>query len=138
MLFQVIAMLIACMGYSKYFPKELIIMSVKRSGRFESSSLNTLAEKIDNGSFRTMLDDWKWIFSYSSHFKILIIVYTVLGLSSSTLGLVSAIAGKFLVDVIIGHKTDQLALAALIMVGSMIVSLTFSNLNTWISEKLNI
>ena len=113
-------------------------MTDKRGGRLRSSSLNTLAEKIDNGSFRTMLDDWKWIFSYSSHFKILIIVYTVLGLSSSTLGLVSAIAGKFLVDVIIGHKTDQLALAALIMVGSMIVSLTFSNLNTWISEKLNI
>ena len=85
-----------------------------------------------------MLDDWKWIFSYSHHFKLLIIVYTILGLSSSTLGLVSSVAGKFLVDVIVGHKTDQLAVAALIMVGSAVVSLTFSNLNTWISEKLRV
>ena len=85
-----------------------------------------------------MLDDWKWIFSYSGHFKILIIIYTILGLSSSTLGLVSAVAGKFLVDVIIGHKADQLWLAALVMIGSALVSLFFSNLNMWISEKLGI
>ena len=103
-----------------------------------SESFLRVVEGTEDGSLKTMLDDWKWIFSYSGHFKLLIIVYTLLGLSGSTLGLVSAIASKFLVDVIIGHKSDQLVLALLIMVGSGLFSMTLSNLNTWISEKLRI
>ena len=113
-------------------------MAEKRGRFLGSASLKKWAKGISDGSYRTMLDDWKWIFSYSGHFKILIIIYTILGLSSSTLGLVSAVAGKFLVDVIIGHKSDQLWLAALVMIVSAIISLTFSNLNMWISEKLRV
>ena len=80
--------------------------------------------------------DWKWIFSYSKRFKGSIALYTALGLFSSTLGLVSAIAGKFLVDVVIGRKVDQLWLAALVMAGSALLSLAVSNLSGRITQKL--
>lgn len=73
----------------------------------KSYTLNTLKDRWENDTFGEIFEDWKWIFSYSRLFKRSIAAYTVLGLFSSTLGLVSSIAGKFLVDVVIGHKADQ-------------------------------
>ena len=88
----------------------------------KSYTLNELNKRRKEGTFGEIFEDWKWIFSYSKRFKGSILVYTILGLLSSTLGLVSSIAGKFLVDVVIGHKSDQLWLAALVMGGSVLLS----------------
>ena len=48
---------------------------------FRSHSLNAFISGAKDGFLNTMINDWKWIFSYSGHFKILIIIYTILGLS---------------------------------------------------------
>ena len=104
----------------------------------KSYTLNTLKERWKTGTFGEIFEDWKWIFSYSRLFKRSIAVYTVLGLFSSTLGLVSAIAGKFLVDVVIGHKADRLWQAALVMAGSAFLSMGTSNLIGRIRQKLDV
>ena len=104
----------------------------------KSSTLNYLKKRWKEGTFGEIFQDWKWIFSYSKRFKGSIALYTALGLFSSTLGLVSAIAGKFLVDVVIGRKVDQLWLAALVMAGSALLSLAVSNLSGRITQKLEV
>ena len=103
-----------------------------------SYTFNTLKKRWKNGTFGEIFEDWKWIFSYSKHFKIPIVAYTLLGLLSNTLGLLSSIAGKFLVDVVIGHKTDQLLRAALVMTGSALISLAISNLTGRIRQELEV
>ena len=103
-----------------------------------SFTLNQLKTRWKNDTFGEIFLDWKWIFSYSRRFKGPIAAYTVLGLLSSTLGLVSSVAGKFLVDVVIGHKSDQLWMAALIMAGSALTSLAISNLTGRIRQKLSV
>ena len=104
----------------------------------KSYTLNTLKERWKTGTFGEIFEDWKWIFSYSGLFKRSIAVYTVLGLFSSTLGLISAVAGKFLVDVVIGHKSDRLWQAALVMAGSAFLSMGTSNLIGRVRQKLDI
>ena len=54
----------------------------------KSEALRLLRERWKNGTFGEIIEDWKWIFSYSKRFKGPIVAYTVLGLLSSTLGLV--------------------------------------------------
>ena len=104
----------------------------------KSYTLEQLNKHWKEDTFGEIFADWKWIFSYSKRFKGPIAAYTVLGLFSSTLGLVSSIAGKFLVDVVIGHKVDQLWLAALVMAGSALISLAVSNLTGRIRQKLDV
>lgn len=104
----------------------------------KSYTLNALKERWETGTFGEIFEDWKWIFSYSRLFKGSIAAYTVLGLFSSTLGLVSAIAGKFLVDVVIGHKSDRLWQAALVMAGSALLSMGTSNLIGRLRQKLDV
>ena len=55
-----------------------------------------------------MIDDWRWIFSYSRRYKKIIVQYTILGLAGSTLSLVSAVVGKYMIDIVVGRKTEQL------------------------------
>ena len=103
-----------------------------------SEALGTLVAKIKDGTFTEILDDWKWIFSYSKKYKWAIVYYTILGIVSTVLGIVSAVASKYLIDIITGYQTSKLGVLLVIMIGSSLFSLLFSNLLSRISTKISI
>ena len=108
----------------------------KRNLSFES--LEILVARWKDGTFSEILDDWKWIFSYSARYKGAIIFYTLLGIFSTSLGLVSSVAGKYLIDIITGYQTSKLWIMILIMLGSTVFSMLFGSLINRISTKLSI
>lgn len=108
----------------------------KKTIPFES--LDVLLSRIKDGTFSEIIEDWKWIFSYSKRYKFAIVFYVFLGVLSTTMGLVSSVASKYLIDIITGYQTDKLVLLALIMVGSAVFSLAFDSVINRISTKLSI
>lgn len=100
--------------------------------------VQTLLDKLDDGTFSDFFEDWKWIFSYSRKYTKVIICYTIIGIISSTLGLVSSVASKYMIDIITGYQFEKLWLVAVIMVSSMVVSLLFTSLVNRYSTKLSI
>ena len=104
----------------------------------KSESLQQLLNKIDDGTFSTFIDDWKWIFSYSKRYKKVIAFYLILGIFSSTLGLVSSVVSKHLIDIIVGKKLDQLWVLVFMMVFSTVFSLVFSSVISRLSLKISI
>ena len=104
----------------------------------KSESLQQLLNKIDDGTFSTFIDDWKWIFSYSKRYKKVIAFYLILGILSSTLGLVSSVVSKYLIDIIVGKKQDQLWVLVFMMVFSTVFSLVFSSVIGRLSLKISI
>lgn len=101
-------------------------------------SINTLLSRLKDGTFHEIIEDWKWIFSYSAKYKGAIAFYVFLGIFSTSLGLVSSVASKYLIDIITGYQTSKLALLILIMVGSSLFSLGFDSIINRISTKLSI
>lgn len=108
----------------------------ENSTSFES--LDILIRRWREGTLKEILDDWKWIFSYSMRHKGAIAFYLVLGIFSTTMGLVGSIAGKYLIDIITGYQTSKLWIMVSIMVGSSVFSLVFGSLISRITAKLNI
>ena len=104
----------------------------------KSQFVQALLNKLDDGTFSEFFDDWKWIFSYSRKYKWIIVFYTLLGVLSTTLGLVSSVVSKYLIDIITGYQVSKLWLLALIMVFSTVFSLVFSSLVSRFSTKLTI
>lgn len=100
--------------------------------------VQTLLNKLDDGTFSDFFEDWKWIFSYSRKYTKVIICYTIIGIISSTLGLVSSVASKYMIDIITGYQFEKLWLVAVIMVSSMVMSLLFTSLVNRYSTKLSI
>ena len=101
-------------------------------------SISSLYSKVKDGSISEVFDDWKWIFSYTKKYKGAVIFYTILGVLSTTLGLVSAVASKYVIDVITGDKIEELPTMIIIMVGSALFSLFFSNYISRLSLKISI
>ena len=101
-------------------------------------SVHTLRERWHDGTFSEIIDDWRWIFTYSRRYKFAIAFYTLLGVFSTSFGLVASVAGKYAIDIITGYQTSKLGLMIAIMLGSALFSLTFSNVISRISAKLSI
>ena len=102
------------------------------------ASLETLAARWKDGTFREIIDDWKWIFTYSARYKFAIVFYVFLGIFSTTMGLVSSVASKYLIDIITGYQTSRLAVLILIMVGSSVASLALDSVLSRITTRLSI
>ena len=111
----------------------------KNNGKSMSfESLDILISRWKDGTFSEIIDDWKWIFSYSARYKGAIVFYVFLGILSTSLGLVSSVASKYMIDIITGYKTSKLAIMIVIMVGSALFSLVFDNVISRVSTKLSI
>lgn len=109
-----------------------------RSQKRSFESLDILIRKWKDGTFGEVLDDWKWILSYSKKYKGAIAFYVILGIFSTSMGLVSSVAGKYMIDIITGYQTSKLWMMLGIMLGSAGFHLVFSNLINRISMKLSI
>jgi len=101
-------------------------------------SLEILIGRWKDGTFGEILDDWKWIFSYSKKYKGAIAFYTLLGILSTSLGLVGSVTSKYLIDIITGYKADRLWILAAVTLGSAVFSLVLTNVSDRISTKLSI
>ncbi len=101
-------------------------------------SIDILIRKWKEGTIKEILDDWKWIFSYSLRHKGAIAFYLILGIFSTTMGLIGSIASKYLIDIITGYQTSKLWIMISIMIGSSVFGLVFGSLISRITIKLNI
>lgn len=101
-------------------------------------SLDILIRRWKDGTFGEIIDDWKWIFSYSARYKGVIAFYLILGIISTTLGLVSSVASKYLIDIITGHDTGKLWILITVAVGSTVFSLVFGSILSRINAKISI
>ena len=102
------------------------------------SSLRELNRRRKDGTFKEIIDDWKWIFSYSGRYKPAIVFYVLLGVFGTTFGLAASVAGKYLIDIITGYKLEKLPLLIVITVGGEVFSLLFESIVNRISAKLSI
>ena len=110
----------------------------KEDKRAFFASLHALRQRWQEGTFGEILDDWRWIFTYSRRYKFAILFYTLLGVFSTSFGIVSSIAGKYVIDIITGYQTSKLGLMIAIMLGSALFNLVFSSVISRISTKLSI
>ena len=113
-------------------------MNERNTVKSSADSLQILIGRWKDGTFGEILDDWKWIFSYSIRYKGAIAFYVILGILSTSLGLVGSVASKYLIDIITGYKTDRIWTLAILMVGSSVFSLAFQSVISRITSKLGV
>ena len=104
----------------------------------KSAALQTLFDRAEDGSIKEFIDDWKWIFGYSKKYKWAIALYTVVGILSSTFGLGASVLTKYMIDIIVNRKINQVWLLAFLMIFSTIFSVVFSSIVSRLSAKISI
>lgn len=104
----------------------------------KSDALQALINKIYDGTFTEFIDDWKWIFSFSKKYRSIILLYTLVGIFSSTLSLGAAWLSRILINIIVGKEIDKVWLLLGSMIGMTIFSLVFSSVNSRIFTRISI
>lgn len=101
-----------------------------------SEALGILLGRWRDGTFTDILTDWKWILTYTRRYRRAVWAYTVLGVISSTLGLVSAVASKYTIDIITGYDSSQLWFVILVMLLSALIGLLLRSVTSRISTRI--
>ncbi len=104
----------------------------------KSNALQMLLNIIHDGTFTDFIKDWKWIFSFSKKYKWIIVLYTIVGIIGSSLGLGSAYVGRMLINIIVDKQTEKLWLLVAIMLGTTAFSLVTSSISSRIFTKISI
>lgn len=112
-------------------------MSEQRK-RENTDSFRVLLSRMKDGTFSEIIEDWKWILGYSVRYKGAIAFYVLMGIVSTSFGLVSSVASKYLIDIITGFQTDKLAMLLIIMIGTALFSILFQCLVERVSAKLSV
>ena len=67
--------------------------------------------------FRSLGKEWKWLLGYVSKYRLQIVLYVVIGLISTGMGLGSSVASKYLIDAVVSHNNDTILKSAAFAVG---------------------
>lgn len=105
---------------------------------FDSKALDMIFRKLKDGTFHEIIDDWKWILSYSKRYKWAVFYYIILGIVGSCMGLISSEVSKNLIDIVTGFQTSKLPLMIGLMIGSTVFSLVCNSLISRVSAKISI
>ena len=97
-----------------------------------------LRDHIKNGTFRDLYRDWKWILSFAKDHWGSIVLYTLFGMGSSALSLVSSVVSKYLIDCITSLDLDRLIRLIPLLILSAALGVGFSALNSRFSAKLGV
>lgn len=103
-----------------------------------SEALGELFGRVKDGTFKDIIDDWKWIAAYTRRYRAAVIVYTLLGVLSASFALVSAVAGKYTIDIITGHDRARLWFVIAVMIASSVISVALKSTVSRISAKVSI
>ena len=103
-----------------------------------SQALKLLRTKMKDGTLKDVIRDWKWILSFTRGRWPRIALYTLLGILSSCLGLITGITGKYLIDCIVTLDKARLPLLAVLTVITGAVSVVISSATARYSARLNI
>ena len=103
-----------------------------------SEALGILLGRWRDGTFSGIADDWRWIAGYTKRYRWAVALYIVLGVAESSLSLVSAVAGKYAIDIITGYQISRLWVLLVLMVASAVSSLLLRSAVSRISARVSL
>ncbi len=79
-----------------------------------------------------------WIYAYAKPHTIRIVIYTLVGLTGTVLGLLGSLVSRDLVDIITGHKTGELMITFILMFTVTLLNTGISQFSSLISTKISL
>ena len=104
----------------------------------QSETLQSLLDKLSDGTYREFIGDWKWIFSYSMRYKWMVLVYLLMGIFSSTFGISASYASSMMINIITERQIEKLPLLIGLTLGTSALSLALASFQSRIIAKITV
>lgn len=99
---------------------------------------NRLKEKMEDGTFREMLAEARWMKTYIRRYRKEVFAYILIGVLSTLMSLLSSLAMRKLIDVVTGFQTGKFLGAAIFMGAFLLFGVLFNGASSRIAAKINI
>ena len=86
--------------------------------------------------FRSMSKEWRWILRYVSRYRLQIIVYVVIGILSTAMGIGSTVASKYLIDSVVSRDTKTVAVSAVLAVSLALAQIVVNAVTSRVATNL--
>jgi len=103
-----------------------------------SSFTKTINEKAKNGTLKSVWKDWLWIWSFSRHRWVAVVLYTLCGIGSVGLGLTASVVSKYMFDAIDSRQLQPLLTYCVLTAVSAAAAIVFQSFTSRFSAKLSI
>lgn len=91
--------------------------------------------------FRSLGKEWKWLLSFTSKYRLQVVLYIVIGLVSTAMGLGVNVASKYLIDSVISHSNETILKSAVFAVTlgvtQIVVSAAISRIASVVGSKIS-
>ncbi len=91
--------------------------------------------------FRSLGKEWKWLLRYISKYRLQIVLYVVIGLVSTAMGLGVNVASKYLIDSVVSHNSATILRSAVFAVSlgvtQIFVGAIISRIATVVGTKIS-
>lgn len=103
--------------------------------------INFFIGRIKAGRLREMRQQTVWIYTYARKYWAAMIFYTLLGMTTTIVSLITSLVSKDLVDIITGHETGEVVRTFLTMIllniGTTILGQASDYASSWVSMKVD-
>lgn len=93
------------------------------------------------GLFRSLSKEWRWLAHYAARYRWQIVLYILIGIISTAMGLGSAVASKHLIDSVIAHDKNIIVSSAALAIGlgvaKLVVGAVVSRIATVVGTKIS-
>ena len=103
-----------------------------------SEFLKIMKGKAKDGTLKAVWKDWLWIWSFSRRRWGAVVLYTLCGIGSSGLALVSSVISKYMIDAIVSLELNRLLMYCISLLLSAAAAMAFQSFTARFAAKLNI
>lgn len=96
-----------------------------------------LKERVEEGRLRDFRHQMSFVMAYARRYWKQIVVYTLLGLTGTVMGLAASLVSKDLVDIITGYKIGALVETFSAMIGIALANIIITQLSSYYSTKIS-
>lgn len=100
--------------------------------------LQRIKDKLKAGFLRDLIAETRWIYSYARRYRRGILLYILLGVAATVLGLGGSVASKYLIDAVTGRADDVLLTIAALYAGFGLGRLVLNAVTRRISAQLSV
>ncbi len=107
----------------------------------EQNQFQHMIKRMKEGALKDIYKQTVWIYQYVKRYWLMILIYTLIGMSGTVFALGSSVISKDLIDIITGQQTGALVKTFCAMLGLNLANLLVSQLSgyvsNWISMKVD-
>lgn len=100
--------------------------------------IKKIIRKIKEGMLQEMWEETKWMYQYAKRYKAAILLYIILGVVGTAMGLGGSVASKYLIDAVTGVDKRNIGYIVFLIIAMVVLGVVIKAVSSRITAKISV